>query len=88
MITKNDISLLKKFENKKCIKKDELIVISHLQKLNLIKIDDFYFNSVMDIMIYYAKTTQLGMQIVKKFKNENINENKKKKKSFLNLFKK
>lgn len=72
MITKNDLSLLIKFKNKKSINKEEFLNIEHLQKLKLIEIDDLYVNSVMNVVIYYAKTTELGNNLIKQNKKKSI----------------
>jgi len=64
-MTDNDISMLIKYKQKRNISRHELMSIEHLAKLNLIEIDTLYRNTVNNIIIYYAKTTDTGIGMIK-----------------------
>lgn len=81
-MTKHDIEILKKFRTKKEIGRHELLTIDHLEKMKLIKVDTLYSNTINEVTINYAQTTDIGLSLID---NLDIDE-KPKRKKFLFIF--
>ena len=78
-MTNNEFKILRRYRNRKAIERHDVIIIENLGRMKLISVDFLYFNKIDDVTINYAKTTELGISLLRdrnRFKNI----------PFLNLF--
>lgn len=64
-MNRKHIKLLSKYRNLSYISRHDLALVKHLESIGLIEIDNLYNMNIRGILIYYAKITKLGEEVLK-----------------------